>query len=234
MSDDRKDIAGIADEYVLGLMEPAEASAIEVEMEQDAELRSAIAASRDRFLPLDAGVEPAPVGEALWQKIEATLPEQVRSVDRPLPEPANDNRWKSWRMTAVSAIAASLVLALGLGFSLLRTTEPLVIAVLVNETGEVQAVVEDFGNEHATIRLLSDFSIPADKTMQVWTLPSREMGPVSLGLINGVRSAKVDAPALPVPKNDQLYEITVEQAGGSPTGRPTGPILAKGFARLPR
>jgi anti-sigma-K factor RskA len=215
-------------------MEPAEASAIEVEMEQDAELRSAIAASRDRFLPLDAGVEPAPVGEALWQKIEAALPVQEKSFDLPLPKPANDNRGRGWRMTAVSAIAASLVLALGLGFSLLRTTEPLVIAVLVNETGEVQAVVEDFGNEHATIRLLSDFSIPADKTMQVWTLPSREMGPVSLGLINGVRSAKVDAPALPVPKNDQLYEITVEQAGGSPTGRPTGPILAKGFARLPR
>jgi anti-sigma-K factor RskA len=33
-----------------------------------------------------------------------------------------------------------------------------------------------------------------------------------------------------MPKQDQLYELTLEQAGGSSTGRPTGPILAKGFA----
>jgi anti-sigma-K factor RskA len=28
--------------------------------------------------------------------------------------------------------------------------------------------------------------------------------------------------------------ITLEQAGGKPTERPTGPILAKGLAKLPR
>lgn len=108
------------------------------------------------------------------------------------------------------------------------------IAVLVNEAGEVQAVVEDFGNEKATVRMLADFAVPQDKTIQVWTLPSREVGPVSLGLIEGVRSASLEGPTLPKPRNDQLYEITLEQAGGSPTGRPTGPILAKGLARMPR
>jgi anti-sigma-K factor RskA len=32
----------------------------------------------------------------------------------------------------------------------------------------------------------------------------------------------------PPPGPDQLFEITLEPAGGSPTGRPTGPILFKG------
>ena len=82
--------------------------------------------------------------------------------------------------------------------------------------------------------MLADFAVPRDKTIQLWTLPSKEVGPVSLGLIEGVRSAKLEGPALPAPRSDQLYEITLEQAGGSPTGRPTGPILAKGFARMPR
>jgi anti-sigma-K factor RskA len=82
--------------------------------------------------------------------------------------------------------------------------------------------------------MLADFAVPGDKTIQVWTLPSKDVGPVSLGLIDGVRSARLDGPALPTPRSDQLYEITLEQAGGSPTGRPTGPILAKGFARMPR
>jgi anti-sigma-K factor RskA len=70
--------------------------------------------------------------------------------------------------------------------------------------------------------------------MQVWTLQSLDMGPMSLGLLDGAHSATLRSPALPKPQDTQLYEITLEQAGGSPTGRPTGPILAKGFAKLPR
>lgn len=234
MTYDRRDIPVIADEYVLGLIEAADAAEIEVQMEWDAELKAAVAASRERFLPLDTGVLPAAATEALWQRIEAALPVQDGpTAMRPIAN-ANDKRANGWRMAAISAIAATFVLAIGLAYSLTRTVEPLVVAVLINEAGEVQAVVEDFGNEQATIRMLADFNVPRDKTIQVWTLPSRDMGPVSLGLIDGIRSARLDSPALPRPGNGQLYEITLEQAGGSPTGRPTGPILAKGLARLPR
>lgn len=234
MTYDRDEIAAIADEYVLGLLEPAEAARVEAEMEKDAELKAAIAAGRDRFLPLDNGSISQPVSEGLWQRIEAALPAQTRQSAFSFARPANDNSSRPWKMAAFASMAAVFVLAIGLAFNMMRTVEPLVIAVLVNETGEVQAVVEDFGNEQATIRMLADYHVPANKTIQVWTLPSREMGPVSLGVIEGVRSARLGGPLLPTPRNDQLYEITLEQVGGSPTGRPTGPILAKGFARLPR
>lgn len=239
MTVDRNDMHAIADEYVLGLLEAAEAADVEAGMEHDADLRQAVAASRERFLPLDTSIDPAPVDEDLWQRISAALPEQTRLAALPSPPlasppPANDNRIKAWRATAIAAIAASILLVGGLTASLMRTVEPVVIAVLLDETGQVQAVVEDFGNENATVQLLADFSIPADRTMQVWTLPSKDTGPVSLGLIDGTRSTRLDGPALPRPKDHQLYEITLEQRGGSPTGRPTGPILAKGFAQLPR
>ena len=55
-----------------------------------------------------------------------------------------------------------------------------------------------------------------------------------LGLLEAARSVVLEGPDLPQPREDQLYEITVENEGGSPTGRPTGPILVKGFAKLPR
>jgi anti-sigma-K factor RskA len=38
---------------------------------------------------------------------------------------------------------------------------------------------------------------------------------------------------LPAPHPQQLYEITVEPAGGSPTNLPTGPIPGKGLAQEP-
>ncbi|MDQ1196018.1 anti-sigma factor [Agrobacterium sp. SORGH_AS 787] len=232
MTYDRKDVPYLADEYVLGLLDAVEAEEIEDSMKRDPELQAAIAASRDRFLPLDTGLSPQSVSEDVWQRIESALPQQEKPAT-PLPV-ANDNGVRRWKFAALTSLAASLILAVGLIYSLTRTVEPLVIAVLVNDAGEVQAVVEDFGNDEASVRLLADFAVPRDKTIQVWTLPSQDVGPVSLGLLEGVRSARLQGPALPRPRADQLYELTLEQAGGSPTGRPTGPILAKGFARMPR
>lgn len=233
-----EDIPAIADEYVLGLLDDADKAHVEAEIERNTTLQHAVAQARDRFLPLDTGLAPADVSPVLWNAISSRLPDQAKpsaiSIAANPPAPLNDNVRSGWRTTAISAIAASIVLAVGLTWSITRTVEPLVVAVLLNDAGEVQAVVEDFGNDTATVRLLTDFIVPADKTMQVWTLPSREMGPMSLGLLDDSRSARLGGWSLPTPADAQLYEITLEEAGGSPTNRPTGPILAKGFAKLAR
>ena len=126
------------------------------------------------------------------------------------------------------------MLLLGLGYSLLTRPEPQVIAILMNEAGEPLVMIEDFGDTTARVTPLVDFDVPADRALEVWTLPSADMGPKSLGLLDGWRSATLNSQALPQPHEAQLYEITLEQPGGSPTGRPTGPILVKGFAQIPR
>lgn len=232
MTGGREDIHAIADEYVLGLLDAGEAAAVDARIEHDPALRAAVAASRERFLPLDTHLKPAAVDEGLWHRIEANLPSRIEPDPVAQAAPANDNRRPGWRLAALTSFAATLLLTAGLVWSLGRTVEPVVIAVLLNEAGVVQAVVEDFGNDTANVRLLSAFDVPADKTIQVWTLPSRERGPVSLGLLDGSRSVRLEWPTLPDPNEDQLYELTLEQAGGSTSGRPTGPILAKGFAKM--
>ncbi len=240
---DNTTIPEIADEYVLGLLDPAEQQAVEQEADKNQTLRTAIAASRERYLPLDLTVEPAAVPAGLWGQIEAGLADGDTAVplggatlapEAVLTPSANDNRRFGWRAAALSSMAASLVLAVTLIWSLGRQVDPVVIAVLLNEAGEVQAVVEDFGNDTSQIRLLADISVPEDKAVEVWTLPSRDMGPVSLGLLEDGGSSRLKGPPLPLPQASQLYEITLENAGGSPTGRPTGPVLAKGFAQPPR
>ncbi|TCP88169.1 anti-sigma-K factor RskA [Rhizobium sp. PP-CC-2G-626] len=234
MSEDRTDIGGIADEYVLGLLDAMEARQVEADMERDPDLKAAIAASRERFLPLDDTAEPTVIDDDLWSRIDAALPVQGAAPADVSRLTANDNRPGGWRATALAAMVAAVILAVALSFNLMRTVEPLVVAVLVNEAGDIQAIVEDFGNEKAAVRLLADFTVPEGKTIEVWTLPSPERGPVSLGLIDDARSVRLDGPALPKPHDSQLYELTLEQAGGSPTGRPMGLILAKGFAKITR
>lgn len=251
MSIEAKSILEIADDYVLGLLDTDELIKVEARIDSDTALQAAVASARERFLPLDLTAAPATVTGFLWTRIEQALPPQAatapsQAVSTPgpgavpgaaavPPRPvANDNAAGRWRKATILSTAASLVLALGLSWSLLHQSEPMVVAVLLNAAGEPQAIVEDFGNDTASIRLLSDFTVPDDKVMQVWTLPTREMGPVSLGLLTQQNSTTLAGPGLPPPQDAQLYEITLEQTGGSPTGRPTGPILVKGFAKLPR
>ena len=232
MKIDPDDIAALADDYVLGLLDEHERLAVEREIDANADLRAAVGASRDRFIPLDDILAPAPVDHQLWPRIAAALPVQETPGETGKPA-ANDNRRDWWPATAMMAIASTILLAIGLGYSLLRATEPVVIAVLLNDKGGIHAVIEDFGDRNATVRLLEHIDIPAGKTIQAWTLPSPEMGPVSIGLIEDEQSGSLDMPPLPRPHADQLYELTIEDEGGSPTGRPTGTIIAKGFAKLP-
>ncbi|MDW5316620.1 anti-sigma factor domain-containing protein [Rhizobium sp. PL01] len=242
MSVVKQDIDELADEYVLGLLDAADHARVDMEIETDAALRAAVAASRDRFLALDLLAKPAAEPEGLWGRIAATLEDPkagkpvvaAQDVPQATIYPANDNGSAGWRRAALSGIAASLLLAVGLGWSLLSQPEPRVVAVLLDTAGEPQAIVEDFGNASARVMPLVDFKVPEGRIMQVWTLPSKDLGPVSLGLLPRSENMVLNGPALPPPQEAQLYEITIEQAGGSPTGRPTGPILVKGFAKMPR
>jgi anti-sigma-K factor RskA len=237
MSDQAQTSAERADDYVLGLLSAAEMTAFEAEMETNGPLRTAVAASRDRFLELDLAGQTQSASPDLWSRIESSLGVQdapTPAAARILPANANDNRLSRWKRAAFAGVAASAVLALALGYAIIDRPAPQVIAVLMDDKGAPLVLVEDFGNTHARITPLGDFTAPSDKSMQVWTLPNKEMGPTSLGLLDAWKTSNLDSRTLPQPHEEQLYEITLEQLGGSPTGRPTGPILVKGFARVPR
>jgi len=75
--------------------------------------------------------------------------------------------------------------------------------------------------------------MPSNQVMQVWTKPDDDGPPVSLGLLSTGRSDTLTIEGLPTPSPRQLYEITLEPAGGSPTNLPTGPIFGKGLAKAP-
>lgn len=235
-----------ADHYVLGLLEGEELARFEAALATDPALQAAVAASRERFLDLDRTARPVAVDGAMWERIAARL-DGAPETEHPAtmgpgtgtaratpPAAANQNRPAAWRNLSFAALAASLLLSAGLVWTLLSEPQVRIVAVLIDAGGAPLAVVEDYGGDAAKVTLLAEFDVPEGKTMQVWTLPSPEIGPVSLGLLERSSTAVLEAAGLPAPHEDQLYEITVEQAGGSPTGRPTGPILVKGFGKAPR
>lgn len=221
--------------YVLGEMDETERAALEAAMADDAELMTAVTRLSAQFQALDDTAGSLPVPDGMWRRIETQLGSEATASAAPVAGPVNRRRTAlpSW-----AALAASVVVAAGLGFAagnlVTPTPEPLVIAVLINEAAATPgAIVEAFADNSVRIVPLEAFAVPEGRVLEVWTLPDADTGPVSLGTFADTQNIRLAGVRLPKPKAGQLYEITLEPAPGSPTGRPTGPILVKGFARYP-
>ena len=93
--------------------------------------------------------------------------------------------------------------------------------------GVAAAVVNTFADGRVEMVPLQNIAVPEGKALEIWTLWDRAVGPRSVGLIDRARTTPLRLDQMPLGK-DQLFEITIEPATGSPTGRPTGPIVAKG------
>lgn len=240
MDDDRRARAG---DYVLGLMDEAERSQTERDMESDPALRQAVESLASRMHRLDADVAPDPVPAGLWDRISALIDTQDQLPAVP-PDPSvvslDAKRRQPWSrqprsLWGAAAMAASLALAVGIGYfaGVSTTQQPVVVVVLQTPANETGAVFEAYADNSVRIVPFEDFEVPDGKIMQVWTLYDKAVGPVSLGTLSEAKVAHLKGEAFPVPVAGQLYEITLEPSPGSPTGKPTGPILVKGFAKLP-
>ncbi|MCO6049189.1 anti-sigma factor [Mesorhizobium sp. RP14(2022)] len=219
-------------DYVLGLMEAAEAEAFERELAQDADLARIVAESAAQFHELDATAEPRPPRDEIWRGIESRLGTQRPPVAVVRPEWAAI--WQSlrfWRWTGFGGLATSAALAAALvAFVARPAPAPQFVAVLVPADSTAPgAIVEIDAQGAARLITLKDIPVPEGRALEVWTLPSVERGPVSIGLMPRAQSRGLSLTAVPPTHSDQLFEITLEPASGSPIGRPTGPVLYKGL-----
>lgn len=237
MSDDSERLSRVGN-YVLGLLEESERAAMERDMEADPALRLAVTRFAERMHALDETKASTPVSEHIWPRIAKAI--EGIPQDRPAakvitparkPGPEKRGAWRS------AAMAASIMVALGIGYlagsTMTSTPQPVVLVVLDTPDNLPGAIFEAYADNSVRIVPLQSFVVPEGKIMQVWTLYDKSVGPVSLGTLTRAQVTMLGAHALPRPAAEQLYEITLESAPGSPTGKPTGPILVKGFAKQP-
>lgn len=233
------DMSLAAGEYVLGLMDDAARADFESRLATDPELRRLVAVERERFLELDLTASgPAPSAD-LWQRIEqdvARAPSNVVDLDarrrQSAPPSAPVSRRGFWQGFAAASVLG--LIASGVAYMQAQPLPPRLVVVLLNDQAQPVSLVEALDDRRIRVVPIASIEVPSNRTLQVWTLPDPATGPVSMGLLETVRATLLEGPALPSPRPDQLYEITLEPAGGSPTGRPTGPIIGKGYARMPR
>jgi anti-sigma-K factor RskA len=213
----------LAGEYVLGTLEAGAAREVERALASDTELREAVARWEARLAPLTVLAPAEAPPPELWARIEAALPDApVAAVPR---RQQGSERWRfdPWKWLALGSGAV----AAGLAVLLLTRPVPEAPLMTVLLTGRDQPAWLVEAERDGALRLaaVNRQPVPADRVMQLWALPRGATAPTSLGLIPSEAGQYSVSTTAIRPSPGMLIEITLEPPGGSPIGRPTGPIL---------
>lgn len=227
---DEPDIA--AAELALGLLDGEERTAALRRLARDPDFAADVERWRDWFGALFADWPEVAAPQSLASRIEASL-------DGKAATPANDNM--AWRRLAlVTSFAALLLLGVTM-FELLRPLPaPVQIAVrmpapapapllaAIAPTGGGAPLAAAYDPARATVRITGALPVPAGRSAELWAIRGKE-APRSLGLVaGGPTRLVVPAAARQAIAADTVLAISIEPVGGSPTGLPTGPVVATG------
>jgi anti-sigma-K factor RskA len=223
---DRHDLA--AAEYVLGVLAPEERRKAEFRVATEPRFAAEVAFWERRLGGLADGVAAVAPRAQVWQAIEERLSAALEL------KPVRAGLWRSlafWRTFAIASAALAAASMAGLVYlAQAPSLGPPLLARLNAESGQpsfVAAVNE--GGDSVTIVPAALLSGDQQKAFELWLIPPGDK-PHSLGLIDPSRPVRITVPKslLPQVTSDAVLAVSLEPPGGSPTGQPTGPVIANG------
>ncbi|MFN4158337.1 MAG: anti-sigma factor domain-containing protein [Gemmobacter sp.] len=224
LSRDEED-AALAAEYVLGVQDPAERAALERRIKTDPVFAGRVTKWEYDLGGMNDGFSDARAPNLL-PAIEARLfgaPETQRATARA--------KGSGWWMRFLGGSAAAGVLAVMVLSTLpppvppspvAPVAGPVFTATLAGE-GQPLVIAARYEGETLVVTRTAGEAAPEGQVHELWLIAG-EAAPVSLGLIE-TRELRRSLPALP---EGATLAISLEPAGGSTTGAPTGPVLVTG------
>ncbi|WP_353227503.1 anti-sigma factor [Novosphingobium sp.] len=220
----------LAAELALGLLDPADAARATARLASDPDF----ARAHDRWLTYAAGLtasvpETAPPPQ-VWAAIADALP-----ANDDAPATGWLARAGVWQAATLAASLAALVM----GFAVWQRSAPPpvpnvvapaaappLVAVLSGTAGVVSVAYDPGSGRLASV--VSGIADPA-RAVELWVIPA-DGRPRSLGLLARDRPGWRVAPgsAAQALRAGVVLAVSLEPAGGSPTGLPTGPVILTG------
>jgi anti-sigma-K factor RskA len=228
----------VAAEYVLGLLEGQALMDARGRAANDPAFAAAIADWEARLAPMAEGFAEVAPPAHMWARIERALEAQAAGGDTVVRLERREKLWRGWA-AGMTAVAAGLALVLALGIAQpdpppsvprAEQREPALFASLASEDGSAALAVA-FEPERGTMVVTpARLEGAAGHDHELWLIAREGAAPVSLGLVRGAAPLRMALPAglRSAVAPDATIALSVEPTGGSPTGSPTGPVIASG------
>jgi anti-sigma-K factor RskA len=211
----------LAAEYALGVLQGAAREAFGRRMEQDALIFAAVRQWDEHFVRLADDIVPVQPPRS----VEAALQQRL------FADPKKPSVWNSlgfWRGLATASLSAVIVLG---ALSLRPTADQPgsgLVAQVAGQTNQVKLVAY-YDQAKGELRLnRTEGTVAAGRSFELWLIAGQN-APVSLGLLPAEVNGKIlVSTTLRSKLAGATLAISDEPKGGSPTGAPTGAVLATG------
>jgi anti-sigma-K factor RskA len=205
----------LARDYVVGTLHGRARARFARVLAASLPARRAVLDWERRLAPLARAVPSAEPPPHVWHGIEAAIGRTLRT------------RGAGWWPALAASLAALAILFGGLYLGQQpRIDQPRYVSVITDQATGPVWLLQAFTAE-LRVSTVNPRPEPAGNSYELWMLPDGGLPPVSLGLIPGTGNAALplSAQALAVLAQTMTLAVSLEPAGGSPTGAPTGPVI---------
>jgi anti-sigma-K factor RskA len=235
----------LAAEYVLGTLRGRARLRFQTWLREDAALRRTVAEWENRLAPMAAGIAEVRPPHRVWTAIQSRL-----GGGAPAAKPGIWDSLAFWRNWGLVATGCAAALAAAVALRPPQTIEvPVVQTIEVPQKGMqasyialLHATAPDgqklvflaYAGRHSDelwVKKVALGDAPPDHGYELWGLPATPgEAPKSLGMLpkDDKGTIKLAAAADQSLKDFPALAISIEPSGGSKTGLPTGPVVAKG------
>jgi len=224
-------------EYVLGVLDADARAAVEREIAADPHAAAEVARWQRCLLPMAEDIPATAPPAHVWTRIESALGMQ-QTTRRESTRPARVGWWSNlalWRGFAfgAAAVAAACIIALIVLPRATVTPAPAVAymaSTIMQTDGQVGwTATMDLAHARMVVVPAKPQSLPAGRAPELWLIPAGRK-PIAVGMIaaSGPTTLALDKALVAQLGPTAALAVSVEPPGGSPTGQPTGPVIAKG------
>jgi anti-sigma-K factor RskA len=221
-------------EYVLGVLDVDARAAVAQDIERSPAAAAAVAVWERNLLPLAEEVVDVAPAPYVWARIRDAL-----KLNEPAREAPRKGLWNNLPLWHWIGIGASAVAIASLMF-VVTPQRPAPVPVTVGAGYMVSNIQQDNGatgwtatmdlqNARMVVVPASPAAFEQGRAPELWLIPAGQK-PISVGMImpDKPTTLALDPVLLSRLGPTAVLAVSVEPTGGSPTGQPTGPVIAKG------
>jgi anti-sigma-K factor RskA len=220
----------LAMDYALGALGREERREVERRMRSDPGFRALIEGWQRDLSPLDAETPVLAPPAAVWDAIAAEIT-PARTPAPVLPRPSLWNSLALWRGLAFAGTAAAAIAIAQIGPvpNAPAAPPPLLVAALAGADGTPLLSAAYDPVRGAVVLTPATQRDDTGKSPELWVIEG-DKAPRSLGVIDirGPNAHAISSKQLAGLAPGSVLAISIEPKGGSPTGLPTGPVVATG------